>query len=243
MALQFTTAAQFNQDNGVKMVVYGPAGMGKTVLSATLPAPLMLSAESGSLSLSKQNLTRLFGEDNPSITYNMPMIIIRTVDDLADAYAWLMGSEEAKNFQSIALDSVSEIAEVVLSNAKMQVKDPRQAYGELLEKMTRTLRSFRDIPNKNVYMSAKMGREKDEASGITKYAPDMPGNRLGQAIPYFPDFVFRLNVGKTQDGTSFRYLQTQPDLQSEAKDRSGLLDFMEYPHLGAIIAKVQAANR
>jgi len=243
MALNFAMANDLNLSAGMKMLVYAPSGVGKTVLSATLPTPILLSAESGTLSLSKGNLERLFGVGNPTITYNMPLIQIRTIEDLTDAYQWLVCSHEAKAFQSVGMDSISEIAEVVLSNAKLQVKDPRQAYGELIEKMTATIRKFRDLEGKHVYLASKMGKDKDEVSGITKYMPDMPGNKLGQALPYFPDFVFRLNMGKTPEGLSYRYLQTQPDLQSDAKDRSGALAPMEYPHLGAIIEKVYLASQ
>lgn len=241
MGCQFTTAEQETNSNGVKMLVYGGSGMGKTVLSATLPTPLLISAESGALSLRKKNLETLFGVGNPLITYNMPMIKIATVQDLTDAYEWCARSTEARNFQSIALDSISEIAEVVLNNAKRQVKDPRQAYGELIEKMETTIRLFRDLNGFNVYMAAKMEPMKDELTGVVKYGPSMPGSKLGHKLPYFFDEVFRLGVNKTPQGESYRFLQTQPDIQFEAKDRSGALAPMEYPHLGNIIHKILGA--
>lgn len=239
MALTFTTAEQVTTASGVKSLVYGPAGMGKTVLNATLPAPVMISAESGALSLRPANLTRLFGPNAPGITYNMPIIEVQTVDDLRDAHLWCLNSNEAKQFASIGLDSISEIAEVVLNNAKRQVKDPRQAYGELVEKMETLIRAFRDIPNKNVLVCAKMEPTKDELTGIVKYGPSMPGAKLGPKLPYFFDEVFRLGVNKDAQGREFRYLQTQPDLQYEAKDRSGALAPIEYPHMSAVFAKIQ----
>lgn len=241
MALQFTTASQATENSGIKVLVYGPSGIGKTVLSATLPAPVLLSAESGSLSLKQANLERMYGVGNPLVTYNMPMILISTVDDLTQAYRWATESHEAKGFQSIALDSLSEIAETVLNNAKRQVKDPRQAYGELIEKMETVIRSFRDLPNKHVYMSAKMEPNKDELTGITKYGPSMPGKQLAVKLPYFFDEVFRLGVNKDAQGNPFRFLQTQPDLQYEAKDRSGSLDAIEYPFLSNVFSKILGA--
>ncbi len=238
MALQFTTSEQAASTGGVKALVYGGAGMGKTVLTATLPAPVLLSAESGALSLKRANLERLYGVGNPSICYNVPMILITNVQDLNDAYDWCTKSAEARQFASISLDSISEIAEVVLNNAKRVVKDPRQAYGELIEKMETLVRSFRDIPGKNVYMSAKMEPTKDEMTGVVKYGPSMPGAKLGQKLPYFFDEVFRLGVNKTPQGETYRFLQTQPDLQFEAKDRSGALATMEPPHLTQVFSKI-----
>ena len=239
MALQFTTAEQASQLSGVKTLIYGPAGMGKTVLCATAPNPVVLSAESGLLSLRKKNLEKLFGVNTPGICYNVPVITITTVNDLTEAYNWLTQSQEANNFQTVCLDSLSEIGEVVLNNAKRQVKDPRQAYGELIEKMETTIRLYRDLPGKHVYMAAKMEPSKDEMTGVIKYGPSMPGSKLGTKLPYFFDEVFRLGVNK-DPGTqqTYRFLQTQPDLQYEAKDRSGSLEPLEAPFLTNIFNKI-----
>lgn len=210
--------------NGVKMLVYGKAGRGKTTLCATAPNPIVFSAESGLLALSN---------------YQVAYAEIRTIKDLQDAFAWAQTSAEAKQFQTLCLDSLSEIAEVVLTNAKGQVKDPRQAYGELIEKMSMTIREFRDLPGFHVYMSAKQEMVKDEATGVALNMPSMPGSKLGQSLPYFFDEVFQLDIGKdpaTQQ--TYRYLRTQPDFQNDAKDRSGRLDPIEYPDLGNIIKKI-----
>lgn len=241
MALKFTTASQTSVANGIKSMVYGGSGVGKTVLMATLPTPVLISAESGALSLRQANLERLFGVGNPLVCYNMPVIEVTTVDDVRDAYEWCSKSHEARQFQSVGMDSISEIAEVVLNNAKRQVKDPRQAYGELIEKMETTIRLFRDLPGKNVCISAKMEPVKDEMTGVVKYGPSMPGSKLAGKLPYFFDEVFRIGVNKTPTGESYRFLQTQPDLQYEAKDRSGALAPVEYPHLGAVFSKILGA--
>jgi hypothetical protein len=224
--------------NGVKCLIYADSGMGKTALCATAPAPLIISAESGLLVLNKRNLEKLYGVANPSITYDVPVIQIRTVSDLNEAHAWLVGAAEAKQFQTICVDSISEIGEVVLNNAKRVVKDPRQAYGELIEKMETVIRDFRDTPGRNVYMSAKLEAQKDEFTGITRFGPSMPGVKLGQKLPYFFDEVFKLGVNKDPQGTSFRFLQTSADLQNMAKDRSGALDQMEPPHLTLVFNKI-----
>lgn len=231
MALEFTTTSVASAVAGVKVLIYSPSGLGKTVMCATAPAPLLLSAESGLLSLKKKNIERLYGANQPGICYDIPVIQIRTVDDLTAAYNWIITSPDAQQFQTVCIDSLSEIGEVVLNNAKRQVKDPRQAYGELIEKMETTIRLFRDLPGKHVYMSAKMEPSKDDMTGVIKYGPSMPGSKLGQKLPYFFDEVFRLGVNKDAQGISYRFLQTQPDIQFEAKDRSGSLAAMEQPNL------------
>jgi hypothetical protein len=108
----------------------------------------------------------------------------------------------------------------------------------LIEKMETLIRAFRDIPGKNVLVSAKMEPSKDELTGIVKYGPSMPGAKLGPRLPYFFDEVFRLGIGKTPQGQEFRFLQTQPDLQFEAKDRSGALQTWEPPHLTHVFNKI-----
>lgn len=241
MAITFTTAEQASAINGVKCLVYGPAGIGKTMLTATLPRPLLISAESGLLSLRKANLERVYGPGNPYITYDIPVATVSTVEDLQQIYDWCIKSYEAQGFDSIALDSLSEIAEVVLNNAKRQVKDPRQAYGELIEKMETLVRLFRDIQGKHVYFASKQEPFKDELTGVVKYGPSMPGSKLGHKLPYFFDEVFRLGVNKDQQGQSYRFIQTQPDFQFEAKDRSGALAPIEAPILSAIFAKIMGA--
>lgn len=210
--------------NGIKILVHGQAGIGKTCLCASLPKPIILSVESGLLSLADVDI---------------PVIEIKTIDDLAEAYAWLAESEEGRQYQSVCLDSVSEIAEVVLSNEKGKEKDPRKAYGNMQEIMAELMRNFRDLPGRNVYFSAKQERIQDE-SGRILYGPSMPGQKLAQQIPYLFDEVFCYQMVKDQNGVPQRILLTQPDGISVAKDRSGKLDMWESPDLGAIIEKIRS---
>jgi hypothetical protein len=239
MALQFTTSSKEAVSNGVKIMVHAPAGIGKTMQVATLPGPVLISAESGLLSLSKRNIEKIFGPNDPTITYDIPTIKIYSVQDLEEAYAWATQSSEARGFATIALDSITEIMEQILNYAKEVHKDPRQAYGDLITQGEKLIRAFRDIEGKNVYMSAKQAPFKDEMSNITKYGPMMPGSKLGPSVPYFFDELYALRVGKDNDGNDYRYFQTQPDIQYEAKCRSGALEAVEYPHLGHIINKIQ----
>jgi hypothetical protein len=170
---------------------------------------------------------------------SIPVLEIHSLEDLSEAYGWCLYSREAQQFQTVCLDSITEIGEVVLAKAKHGVKDPRQAYGELLDRMSQLVRSFRDMPSKHVYFSAKEESFKEDVTGVVKYGPSMPGSKLGPLLPYFFDEVFRLGIGKAQDGSSYRFLQTQPDFQYVAKDRSGSLAAVEQPDLGSIFNKIQ----
>ena len=163
------------------------------------------------------------------------------MDTLREAYTWLTSADEAKAYQSVALDSISEIAEVVLNAEKKATKDPRQAYGAMQEQMADIIRAFRDLPGRHVYMSAKLEKTQDEM-GRVLYAPSMPGNKTGQALPYFFDDVLALRVEKDGEGVTQRALMCDSDGLWLAKDRSGKLEAWEAPDLGAIIAKMQGGK-
>jgi len=207
--------------NGLKIIVFGASGSGKTTLIKTLPNPIILSAEAGLLSINDSDI---------------PFIEIRNMDDLMEAYTWVTQSAESKNFESIALDSISEVGEVVLSAEKRKQKDGRAAYGEMNTIMMEVLRAFRDISGKNVYMSAKMEKMQDE-SGRVMYSPSMPGSRLTQQIPYLVDECYALRTEKDQDGNIQRGLMTQSDGLWAVKSR-GRIASWEAPDLGAIIKKI-----
>lgn len=209
--------------HGIKTLVYGGAGVGKTRLVATAPAPVLISAESGLLSLRK---------------FNIPVWPVTSLVDLYEAYRWLSQSNEAQQFETICLDSISEIGEVCLVDAKKRNKDPRQAYGELIDSMLLLIKSFRDLPNKHIYISAKMEHFKDDLTGVVRNQPFMPGAKLGPALPYLFDEVFHMGIAKNDQGADYRYLRTAPDYQYDAKDRSGNLATFEPPDLTLIFNKI-----
>jgi phage nucleotide-binding protein len=208
----------------MKILVYGQAGAGKTTLIKTLPNPVIISAEAGLLSLRDHEL---------------PFVEIDSREQLLDVYRWLVDSDEAKNFDSIALDSISEIAEVILSQEKAKSKDPRQAYGEMQDQMAKIIRSFRDLQGRHIYFSAKLEKSQDEM-GRVLYSPSMPGSKTGQSLPYFFDEVLALRCERDEDGQIVRALFCQSDGLWQAKDRSGKLNQWEQPDLGVVIRKIEA---
>lgn len=208
--------------SGVKMLVYGAAGSGKTSLIKTMPNPIVLSAEGGLLSIQDADL---------------PYLEITSMDELREAYSWVLESD----YKSVALDSISEIAEVCLNHEKKVNKDPRAAYGSMQEQMADIIRAFRDILGRNVLMTAKLEKTQDEM-GRVLYSPSMPGNKTGQALPYFFDLVLALRVEKDADGNTQRALMCDSDGLWLAKDRSGKLFGWESPDLSAIIEKIGGAS-
>lgn len=225
MAIQLRSTEQLAAD-GVKMLVYGAAGAGKTSLIPTLPAPVVLSAEGGLLSIAGASV---------------PFVEVQDMDTLREAYVWLKESAEAKPYKSVCLDSISEVAEVVLAAELRKNKDGRAAYGEMNSTMAELIRAFRDLPGRHVYMSAKLEKSQDE-TGRMLYNPSMPGKSLTQQLPYFFDFVFPLRVERDAESKTQRALMTDSDGLWLAKSRSHQLDAWEAPDLGAIIAKIGGAK-
>lgn len=209
----------------VKILVHGPSGSGKTRLCATTGGvPIILSAEAGLLSIRGESID---------------FIEIKTIDDLREAYMFLAND---KKYDWVCLDSISEIAEVVLADEKEKTKDPRKAYGEMADIMIGLIRAFRGLP-KNVYIAAKQGKVKDEITGGILFGPSAPGQKISESLPYYFDEVFALQVWKDAEGKERSALQTKRDSSYEAKDRSGNLEIVEPANLGDIYKKLIGATK
>jgi phage nucleotide-binding protein len=226
MTIRVTSTKDY-QFNGVKALVYGPTGRGKTDLCKTAPGPIIISNESGLLSLKDVDI---------------PVIEVNTIAQIAEAYNFVALSAESRKYTTICLDSISEIAEVVLSEHKAKEKDPRQAYGKLADDVTKIIRLFRDIKGKNIYFTAKELKHVDEFSGKITYMPSMPGKNLLNNLSYFFDEVFAYRLGVLEDGTTYRYLQTESDMNYDCKNRGVALAPQIQPHLGMVFDILSGAG-
>lgn len=219
MPINIHRTSELIETGSVKIIVYSEAGFGKTTLCATAPDPFIISTESGLLSLKN---------------FDLPYTPIHSLSELGEAYDHCVSSPH----QTICLDSISDIAETILVDNKKNYNDGRAAYGKLNDTMHEWITKFRDIQNKHVYFTAKQGRFTDEYTGITSYGPMMPGKNNQLNLPFYFDELFCLRIGTLENGETYRYLQTQPDISYNAKDRSGELNLIERPDLSKIFAKI-----
>lgn len=223
MALKFTNTSAAGEH--INVLVYGRSGVGKTFLCASAPKPIIISTESGLLSIAD---------------YDIPVIEVQSLDDLLEAYD-IVSSKKGDKFTTVCLDSLSDIAEVVLSAFRKEYKDGRQAYGELNTGMADAIRKFRDL-KRNVYFIAK-SETYEMPSGMQGLRPKMPGRTLTADLPFFFDEVLCLMVSdEDEDGNTYRYLQTRPTATLEAKDRSGKLDKMEQADLKKLFKKLKGGK-
>lgn len=223
MALQFSTTDAESVAHGVKMLVYGSAGVGKTTLCGTAPEPLIISAEAGLLSLRHKKLK---------------VVVVSSLQDVWDALTWCKANAKQQGIQTICLDSISEIVEKCLNAHSKKTNDPRQAYGKMATEAIELVKAFRDLQGLHVLVTAKQASTKDPITGVDKAAPTAPGQQVGQALPYLFDEVFHAYTDKDGQGQPYHALRTHAAFNAEAKDRSGALDEIEYPDITNIIGKI-----
>ncbi len=221
--MQIQLTSKISAADGVKAVTYGRSGVGKTVLASTAPGPLIFSAENGLLSLRK---------------FNIPYIDVTSYKQLDEAFTWALKSSDTKKYSTFVLDSISEIAEVVLAEELKYNKDARKAYGNMQQMMYALIRNFRDLKGKNVQFIAKQQTMEDGTPPVItrRFSPIMPSVALQNAMPYFFDLVLHMYAGVT-DGKEWRAIHTRATPEWDAKDRSGNLDAIEYPDLSKIFIK------
>lgn len=228
--MRIQTIGDLTNQWGVKVCIYGKPGVGKTRLSLTAPTPIIISGEKGLLSLRTQ-------------APHLHAVEVHNIKEFDEVHEWAFKSIEVKNYQTIIIDSISEIADRCLSEeqnaAKIsKSKDNWRPYRNLNDRLMTIFRDFRDYSTHHVYFIAKEEWEKDEQTGINTYRPSMPGKQLTLQLPYMFDEILRLQIVQAPDGSRAPWLQTSGDMQTVAKDRSGKLDFWERPDLGSIISKI-----
>ena len=226
MPLNWTTTEKASANHGIKALVYGGAGSGKTTLCGTAPSPLIISAEAGLLSLRNKS---------------HPVLTVNTAAELDEAFDWCRDNATKNGIKTVCLDSISEIVEQILKDEKSKTKDPRAAYGEMANKAITIAKQFRDLPGLHVLITAKQTTATDPITGVAKAQPTAPGQQVGPALPYLFDLVMHAATEKDPEGKTYHYLRTHAAFNAEAKDRSGSLDELEYPDFTNIVNKVLAA--
>jgi hypothetical protein len=226
--MTYTTTDKAWHATGINCLVYGRAGMGKTRLTATAPKPLLVSAESGLMVLRH---------------VAAPVKLVKTLGDIYEVFNDISaGRGPGAEAETVCLDSLSEIAEMILADAKAKTKDPRQAYGALGDEAVALVKAFRDLPDKNCVIVAKETTYTQAITGINRIGPRAPGNIVPDSLPYLFDMVMQMTVSvenHPDTGQPYHYLQCHPTAQAEAKDRSGVLGAREWPDLTAIFTKIK----
>lgn len=207
---------------GVKALGYGGPGSGKTPLIRTAPRPVVCVTEPGLLSLRD---------------WDGPVWEAYTPAAIDEFFLWASTSAEAANFDTICVDSLSQMAEVYLGAALKTHKHGLKAYGEMSEKVMGHVTTLYYMQNKHAYLIAKQMLT-EEGGGMKKKRPYFPGNELNVKVPHLYDEILHIGVmqipGVAGQQRAIRTLET---LEVTARDRSGRLAECEPCDLSALFAK------
>lgn len=189
----------------LNMLVYGEPGTGKTVFGATAPRPLIVDAEAGVLSIREKGVD---------------VMAVRNFNDLRELLAWVKIPENNAKYDTIVLDSITEVMKKVVDEVRGNKERPTmQDWGTIISKTEGLLRMLRDL-DKNIIVTALVSEEKDDNRIVKR--PAVNGNSLPELMCSFMDIVGYMDVEKVAEGSE-RRIWTQPHLNYYAKDRSGKL--------------------
>lgn len=231
---QLKPASQLARRYGVKSVVFGSPGSGKTPLINTAPRPVLLVTEPGMLSMRGSNVPAWEA-------YTAPLIV--------EFFEWFLKSREASNFDTLGIDSISNIAEIILAEELQKVKHGMKAYGNMSERTMKIANDLYYMPQKHIVMIAKQGliengRQTILQNGEVTYEPIMqkrpffPGKDLNVKVPHLFDNVLHLGEAVVPGQPKpVRALRTKEIPEVFARDRLGNLGELEPPDLSSLFAK------
>ena len=257
-AMKIIVADQrLTEPRGVKALIVGPTGVGKTSLLRTLdPARvLFVDSEAGDLAVqdllldtvriddwpTARNLACRIGSPNPSF----PPTACYSQSHFKSVGGPL---ENLGRYDIIFVDSVTAISRLSFRWAEQQpearsertgAKDIRGAYGLHAREMLMWLHQLQHAREKNVIFVGILERVTDEFNR-GEFQLQMEGQKVPREIGGIVDEIITMQWVDFGDGKPVRaFVCTSPNpWQFPAKDRSGKLERVEEPSLGKLIAKL-----
>jgi len=260
MTLPIISADQRRAERrGVKMVLLGKSGIGKTSRLYDLPeaSTLYVDTESGDLAVSDWNgdalrprtwpefrdLVVFLAGPNPALPADQPFSQAH-FEQVCHRYG---DPAQLDKYDTYFCDSITALSRLCFTWSKTQPAafsertgkpDNRGAYGLLGQEMITALTHLQHARGKNVVFVAILDEKVDDFNRRV-FVPQIEGNKTALELPGIVDLVVTLAELKAEDGSEYRAFVTHTvnPWSLPAKDRSGRLDMVEEPHLGRLIAK------
>ena len=243
---------------GVKALIIGPSGVGKTWLLRTVgpTRTLFLDIEAGDLSVQDVLVDTLRVDDWPTARdiacrIGGPNPSYAPTACYSQAHCDAVGGalDNLDRYDTLFVDSITAVSRLSYRWSEQQPeafsertgkKDTRGAYGLHAREMIAWLNQLQHARGMNVIFVAILERVTDEFS-MSTWQLQMEGAKTARELPGIVDQIITMQwLSFDDDKPPVRaFICTSPNPWSvPAKDRSGRLNQIEPPDLGALIAKI-----
>jgi AAA domain len=249
-----------------KVLIVGPAGVGKTSLlrtmsTAMLASTLFVDIEAGDIAVADlavasvrprrweecRDLACALGGPNPALPANVAYSEAH--------YETVMKRGELASlagYQILFVDSLTAGGRLCFAWAEQQPeattdrgrKDLRATYGTHARSMLGWLNQLQHARARSVIFVAVLERNVDDLN-VATWQPQIEGGKTGRELPAIVDEIITMQWIDFGDRKPVRALVcTNPNPWNfPAKDRSGKLEQLEPPNLGALIEKLTDGQR